>query len=608
MDDNEEIKIINFHFKSTKNPLSLVCLGVSIKQIDSFISFTKGAIDVNEFIKLGTEVVDIYFVYIAFDIKTHRLILTYIGDALSLIAFPKSAGILTDNHKKRIKFLIQIKNKNIPKSEILNKIGSVDYQPPKQHGGHIMVTEDEINLNLEAENLLSKHYPLLYKESIFNLYRILYYECELLGITLYSLFKSSGSDVLFSVDDNGNFVDCEEKKLSEVLYLEITNKIPPISFIYNTIYKIGYKYWNFSFFLKIIPYEWDEKNILKHIKFNKELSKIPFEVTGIINTDNNTNILIQTDFGEIPLPFPLFHFLEYLLPIYQETIDNTKNEIIKRHKEIREDIKEWLKNKFEKYSAKKPKGFVEWILNNKDYPTLELSYDVYIRNTPMVNVWGDLHIDFPRWDVEILEDDLIRYCETRVQQLNAKLNFPTNLTKNDIYESILNACIKLQSNILYRQIDENSRNTFIRDILSMKHNIKDQSLYGESSSGKSNGELDLIIFSDTQPRNPVTICEGINVKSLDKGNLGNHLKKLESGYDKWGLKEKYLLVYSNINCSFSEFVEKYKDFIENYSFEFVKEGDVEDINTSYSNIRVYKTTHKREEKSVCLYHFLIKMP
>jgi hypothetical protein len=460
-------------------------------------------------------------------------------------------------------------------------------------------------LEPEAEKLLSKYYPGLHKESLFNLYRIIYYECELLGITPYALFQASNSLPQYKFDDNFNYVDTNGQKLPDRIYYEITEQIPPISSIPTVLSKLGYLYLKFSFFLKIAPYEWDSKNILKHIEIDREASTTYLGNFEIDNDD--TSILIKTTSGIFPLPFPIWEFLEGILPFYQEIIDNTPNEIIKRHAEITEDIEDWLKGKFEGYSAKNPKGFVEWILNNKVYPPFGLSYDMYIRDIPIWNVWSDLRIDFPKWNVEVLEDDLIRYCEMRVQMLNSKLQFGTSPQSRDIFHSIFRACTKLQSNMTYWGSDENSRNTFVRDIVGENHNVKDQSLYGESSSGKSSGELDLIIFSSGTSEKPLTICEGLNVESMDRGNLDKHLKKLESNYDKWGLEEKYLLVYANINGSFADFSDRYRDFIENHAFEYKREEKIEPID-GYADLPIYKTSHKREGKRVYLYHFLIKMP
>lgn len=606
MDKKEEIIETHVIFKEIRYALSLVGYGITWEQIGHFNGSTKDAISLDEYIRLGATAADIYFEYFKFEITTHYLVLTEIGETLALIAFPKAAGKFTNDHRERIKYLLQLKYKNTPQEVVLEKIGSVNYRPPKQNSsGHIVITDEIFKLNPTAEKLLSKYYPSLYKESLFNLYRIIYYECELLGITPYALFQTSNSLPQFKFDDNFNYVDTNGQKLPDRIYYEITEQIPPISAILTVISKLGYLYFKFDFFLKIAPYEWDSKNILKHIEINRESSITPFVDFEITNDD--TNILIETTSGTFPLPFPVWEFLDGILPFYQGIIDNTPNEIIKRHAEIREDIEDWLKDRF-KYSAKNLQGFVKWILNNKVYPPFGLSYDIYIRHFPIFNMWSDLRIDFPKWDIEVLEEDLIRYCEMRVQELNSKLQNGTSPQSKAIFDSIMYACTKLQADMTYWSSDENPRNTFVRNIVGTMYNVKDQSLYGESSSGKSSGELDLIIFSSGTSEKPLTICEGLNVESMDRVNLDKHLKKLESKYDKWGLEEKYLLVYTDINGSFADFSGRYRDFIENYAFKYKREEEIEPINTGYTDLTIYKTIHKREGKRVYLYHFLIKMP
>lgn len=63
-----------------------------------------------------------------------------------------------------------------------------------------------------------------------------------------------------------------------------------------------------------------------------------------------------------------------------------------------------------------------------------------------------------------------------------------------LLNSIVNACVKLQGNHLYRNVSEDDRNGFIKNILETTgFYIKDQTRWGVSNTGKSAGEVDLLI-------------------------------------------------------------------------------------------------------------------
>jgi hypothetical protein len=147
MNEKEEIKEIFIPFKNHKHALTLVGYGVSWNQIGNFNRSVQSATNLDEYVRLGAAAVGIYFEYFKFEIVTHYLVLTEIGETLALIAFPKSAGKFTDDHKERIKYLLQLKYKNTSQKELLEKIGSVSYRPPKQNSsGHIVITDKVLDL------------------------------------------------------------------------------------------------------------------------------------------------------------------------------------------------------------------------------------------------------------------------------------------------------------------------------------------------------------------------------------------------------------------------------------------------------------------------------
>lgn len=175
--------------------------------------------------------------------------------------------------------------------------------------------------------------------------------------------------------------------------------------------------------------------------------------------------------------------------------------------------------------------------------------------------------------------------------------------ENIFFIELIDCCRCLQSNKTYYDKDENTRNRFIRDLLKAKgFNVQDQTQHGQSSTGKSAGEVDLLV------ENPIyTIIEALNLNSVDSTILNSHIKKLEENYDPEGLTEKYLLVYADKQSKFNDFCTKYHGHIDKHEFEFEKTG-IERLPTVTTNIRVYQTVHLREGVKVKLFHILVKMP
>lgn len=95
--------------------------------------------------------------------------------------------------------------------------------------------------------------------------------------------------------------------------------------------------------------------------------------------------------------------------------------------------------------------------------------------------------------------------------------------------------------------------------------------------------------------------EALNLSSLDKNYLSEHIDKVFI-YDRLGMRCNLLISYINV-ADFSKFYDKYKEFVENYDYKYaLLRTEAED---QYTNIRVIKTVHNREEQEIFLYHVLV---
>lgn len=193
------------------------------------------------------------------------------------------------------------------------------------------------------------------------------------------------------------------------------------------------------------------------------------------------------------------------------------------------------------------------------------------------------------------------------EELFENLLNPKKTSDNDyVVEDLLKAAYTMQQNKIFWTLDEDSRTRQILDLLPEKYHTKDQSKYGKSLVGKKAGSVDGVIELDKKE----FFIEAFNLSNLNKTTIKTHIDKLEKNYDSKGLKEKFIIVYYNLKPNtFNQAVEKYKNYIKNdHVFIYPKVGNMEETLVNYTDSRLYKTYHNRENKNVILYHLLLKFP
>lgn len=209
-----------------------------------------------------------------------------------------------------------------------------------------------------------------------------------------------------------------------------------------------------------------------------------------------------------------------------------------------------------------------------------------------------------------------RYYELKKKRQNIENEFDsvwTNLgsaiqeskketvSKEVILYDLLAGCAKLQSNSMYFSATEDCRNDYIRDMLKTAgYDVKDQTRRGISSSGKGVGEVDILVEEDGLP---VTIVEALNLDCVNTSYLDMHIDKIY-GYDMVGNMFNIILSYVSVS-NFSEFCEKYFEHIKEHQYPYpLISADnsfmVEEF--PYSDIRVMKTVHNRNNCDTVLYH------
>ena len=181
--------------------------------------------------------------------------------------------------------------------------------------------------------------------------------------------------------------------------------------------------------------------------------------------------------------------------------------------------------------------------------------------------------------------------------------------KENLVESICDVCMMLQSNQKGIMPNENARNTYIKQLLTLKgYIVIDQTLCGESATGKTYGELDLEILNSE--RIPYAIIEALNLSNFSGAQanyLYNHLKKLLNNYNPMGLKLSFLLSY--LKCERKDFDaqwEKYLDYIkqnvpDNYLIEIINKNCFSKGNF----LKCTESNYKIGESIINIYHIFV---
>lgn len=193
---------------------------------------------------------------------------------------------------------------------------------------------------------------------------------------------------------------------------------------------------------------------------------------------------------------------------------------------------------------------------------------------------------------EICEVECKRVCIIKVKTCARMIP----IASSDIVK--MNEILKLQANAIYYNATEDQRNDYIRDMLDTAgYGVKDQTRRGLSPSGKAAGEVDILI---KEHGFPITIIEALNLDSLNKAYLDKHIDKIYN-YDTAGNKFNIILSYVTVS-NFIDFCEKKHKYP--FAIQVSKDNIVIE-KYSFSDIKVMKTVHNRNECETVLYHVCI---
>lgn len=206
------------------------------------------------------------------------------------------------------------------------------------------------------------------------------------------------------------------------------------------------------------------------------------------------------------------------------------------------------------------------------------------------------------------------YCEAldedfRIEDILNQAAPAASEDLNTLLDSTISAGLHLQGNKNYRGWDENGRNSVIRDSLGdIGYIVLDQSLRGTSSTGKSYGELDLLI--ERKPNHPWVLCEALIVNGYTH-KWNEHLDKLLNEYNPHGLSTLFLLTY--VDCAKSKFDTIWTKYIKHIrddnpqNFLCMSEKVSLDLYSEYEYIKIARCCYQRDSYVPTVYHIFVQM-
>lgn len=224
----------------------------------------------------------------------------------------------------------------------------------------------------------------------------------------------------------------------------------------------------------------------------------------------------------------------------------------------------------EKLLKLKKRGKTHYEGDDEDYEINELLGDTFgeaqvrrIDNTVLTKKEGTDNKDIP--DRDLIEHVLQKMKEGLVQPDKERLfshEKDNILTCDELCEYLISACAQIQSNPKYWNEKEDPRSTQVRTILRNRGVfVSDQTLYGHAKDSDNPGEVDLMIMKDTT--DPLTIVEAMNIDSVKKEYIQDHLNKLLDDYNPSGLPELFLVAYvQKAKTRFQSFWNNYLGFVD----------------------------------------------
>ena len=229
-----------------------------------------------------------------------------------------------------------------------------------------------------------------------------------------------------------------------------------------------------------------------------------------------------------------------------------------------------------------------------------------------------INLDFTSTTLTI---EKARQCWLEIKDMDTQSHAKIIYRKNSLEELIFQIMKDVSIEILERKTNlyrtngkleiEDIINDWITTILKQKMaflhwSVMDQSRGGQSNSGKSPGERDIVVSDKNQQR--LFIFEAFKLNSLDKTKIEEHLNKLD-GYNSIGCKLIIVMVYCDVE-DFKKFSDSYKGYISSIDYKGFYKNDDYNINekdSESSNIRIFCESRYKNNDKVLIYNYLLNL-
>jgi hypothetical protein len=207
------------------------------------------------------------------------------------------------------------------------------------------------------------------------------------------------------------------------------------------------------------------------------------------------------------------------------------------------------------------------------------------------------------------KDDLSIVDLLLLETLRDKKSVNYDKLHNKLRDDIIKMALHIQSKHKTANNSEDQYNSLFESLLKFSdYKTQPQTQLGQSSTGKTMGELDIMIFTNDDI--PLSIFEAFKLKSTESKTIIKHLKKLSENYDPNGIKINYAVIYSKAD-DFSDLWKKYKKFVLTIDLEYkIINGQFHDVTTNYEQFAAMKigyTEHLNRGSKVKVYHIFMDM-
>ena len=316
--------------------------------------------------------------------------------------------------------------------------------------------------------------------------------------------------------------------------------------------------------------------------------------------------MIQSDVLRTSIK-PKYQFLLYMILDWWIDSSDDPNEIIDNT--LSDDLKLEILSTFG--SADLGISIIESITDIDDYcsiifPDLDFLPEniatfvsIYLDNPDVFRLFfPDINLDDFR---ELMPNDLGELYDEKQPQHFDKVN--QRISEEKLFSDLIKCCIRLQAANLYKNAYEDGINDVLRDALELfGYEVRDQTRHGLSASGKSTGEVDILV---REGNIPFSIIEALRATCLDTTKLSYHINKIFN-YDSLGNRCNFLVIYVQ-TFDFTDFWHKYIDFISSYTYPYQLESFNLEEDKHYSELKWATVRLIRNKVSTNLYHIVVHL-